>query len=70
MEFGLFGSGYGLLESLCECGIEPPVSTSHGVVIVQDPRSAKAYLLSDGQNIYNRVVLVCTMNVYIPASLG
>ena len=26
-------------------------------------------LFSDGQNIYNRVVLVCKVNVYIPASL-
>ena len=25
---------------------------------------------SDGQNMYSRVVLVCTVNVYIPASLG
>ena len=24
----------------------------------------------DGQNMYNRVVLVCTVNVYIPSSLG
>ena len=23
-ELGWFGSGYGLLESSCECGIEPP----------------------------------------------
>jgi hypothetical protein len=36
-------------------------------VIVQDPRP---YLSPDGQNTYNRVVLVCTVNVYIPASLG
>ena len=28
---GRFGSGYGLLESICECGIEPPGSISHGV---------------------------------------
>ena len=28
------------------------------------------YLLSEGQNMYNRVVLVYTVNVYIPASLG
>ena len=26
-----FGSGYGLLESPCKCGIEPPGSISHGV---------------------------------------
>ena len=40
----------------------------------QDPRAARPYLFSDGQNMYNRVVLVilvcvilfivCTMNVY------
>ena len=30
-EWGLFGSGYGLLGSPCKCGIEPPVSISHGV---------------------------------------
>ena len=29
-----------------------------------------APLFYDGQNMYNRVVLVCTVNVYIPASLG
>ena len=38
--------------------------------MVQDPRDARPYLFSDGQNMYNRVVLVCTVNVYIPASLG
>ena len=30
-ELGWFGSGYGLLESPCECGIEPPGFISHGV---------------------------------------
>ena len=40
------------------------------IVIVQDPRALRSYLYSDGQNVYSRVVLVCTMNVYIPASLG
>ena len=39
-------------------------------LLVQDPRAARPYLFSDGQNMYNRVVLVCTVNVYIPASLG
>ena len=34
--------------------------------IVQDPSAARPYLFSDGQNMYNRVVLVCTVNVYIP----
>ena len=28
-------------------------------LIVQDPRSARLYLFSDEQNMYNRVVLVC-----------
>ena len=28
-ELGRFGSGYGLLESACECGIEPPDSINH-----------------------------------------
>ena len=37
--------------------------------IVKDPRAARLYLFSDGQNMYNRVVLVCTVNVYFPASL-
>ena len=37
---------------------------------VKDPRAARPYLFSDGQNMYNRVVLVCTVNVYILASLG
>ena len=39
-------------------------------IIFKDPRTARPYSLSDGQNMYNRVVLVCTVNVYIPASLG
>ena len=30
-EFGRFGSGYGLLENPCECGIESPSSISQGV---------------------------------------
>ena len=38
-------------------------------LIVKDPKAARPYLLSEGQNMYNRVVLVCTMNVHIPASL-
>ena len=29
-EFGWFDSGYGLLESPSECGIEPPGHISHG----------------------------------------
>ena len=37
--------------------------------IVKDPRTTRPYLFSDGQNMYNRVVLVCTVNVYISASL-
>ena len=39
------------------------------MVIVQDPRAARPNLFSDGQNMYHLVVLVCTVNVYIPASL-
>ena len=39
-------------------------------VIVKDPKASRPYLFSDGQNMYNRVVLVCTVNDYIPASLG
>ena len=38
--------------------------------IVQDPKATRPYLFSDGQNMYNRVVLVRTVNVYIPASLS
>ena len=38
--------------------------------VVKDPRAARPYLFSDGQNMYNRVVLVCTVSVYIRASLG
>ena len=30
-ELGSFGSGYGLLESRCECGNEPPGDTSYGI---------------------------------------
>ena len=30
--------------------------------IVQDLRAARPYLFSDGQNMYNPVVLVCTVN--------
>ena len=30
-ELGWLGSGLGLLESPCECGIEAPGSISHGV---------------------------------------
>ena len=30
-ELDSFGSGYGLLESPYECGIEPPDSISHGI---------------------------------------
>ena len=44
--------------------------TSNLSLIVKDPRAARPYLFSDGQNMYNRVVLVCTVNVYIPTSLG
>ena len=33
----IFGSGQGLLESPCECGIEPPGSISHGVSVIGNP---------------------------------
>ena len=36
----------------------------------QDPRAPVSYLFSDGENMYNRVVLVCTVNLYILASMG
>ena len=36
------------------------------IIIVRDPRAARPYLFSDGQNMYNRVVSVCTVNIYIP----
>ena len=39
----------------------------YSLLIVQDHR---LYLFSVGQNMYNRVVLACTVNIYIPASLG
>ena len=39
-------------------------------MIVQDPRAARLYLFSDAQNIYDRVMLVCTVSVCILASLG
>ena len=39
-------------------------------LIVQDPRATRPQLFSDGQNMYNRLVLVCAVNVYIPTSLG
>ena len=32
-------------------------------LIVEDPRAARPYLFSDGENTYNRVVLLCTVNV-------
>ena len=35
-------------------------------LIVQDPRAARPYLFSDGQNMYYRVVLVCTVNYTYP----
>ena len=36
----------------------------------QRSQGPRPYLFSDGRKIYNLVVLVCTVNVYIPASLG
>ena len=40
------------------------------IIIDQDPRAPRPYLFSDAQNIYDRVVLVCTVSVYKFASLG
>ena len=34
--------------------------------VVQDPRAPRSYLFSDGQNMYNRVVLVCTWTYTYP----
>ena len=36
----------------------------------QDPWAPRSYLLSNTQNVYNRVVLVLAVNIYIHASLG
>ena len=44
------------------------LSSALSRVIVQDPRDPRPYLFSNGQNMYNRVVLVCTVKVYIPNS--
>ena len=33
------------------------------IIIGRDLSAAKSYLLSDGQNMYSRVVLVCTVNL-------
>ena len=35
-----------------------------------DTRAPRPYLFSDGQDMYNRLVLMCTVNVYILARLG
>ena len=43
-------------------------SNNFSLVTVKDPRAPRPYLFFDGQNIYNRVVLLCTVNVYITAS--
>jgi hypothetical protein len=45
-------------------------STMLTIGIDQDPRAPRPYLFSDGQNMYNEVVLVYAVNVYKPASLG
>ena len=37
-----------------------------GLLIATDPRAARPYLFSDRQNMYNRVVLVCTVNYTYP----
>ena len=44
--------------------------SSRVTLIVQDPRVARHYFFSDGQNMYNPVVLLCTVNVHMPVSLG
>jgi len=38
--------------------------------VVEDFRATRPYLFSDIQNMYNQVVLVCIVNIYIPADLG
>ena len=38
-------------------------------LIVQDPWAPRPYLFSDGQNMYNRSVLVCVVNVCMLANL-
>ena len=40
------------------------------LLLGQDSRAARPYLFSDVQNMYNRVVLVCTVDIYMHASLG
>ena len=40
------------------------------VLIDQDPKAPRPYLFSDAQNVYDRVVLVCTVSICILASLG
>ena len=37
-------------------------------IIDQDPRAPRPYLFSDAQNVFDRVVLVCTVSVYILAN--
>ena len=37
--------------------------------IIKDPSAGRPYLFSDEQNMYNQVVLVSTVNIYMPASL-
>ena len=59
-----------LAESLLQPGKLGPRSFSWHIVIVHNPKVPRPYLFFDGQNMYNRVVLVCTVNVCIPASLG
>ena len=42
----------------------------HCSLLVKDPRAPRTYLFSDVQNMYNKVVLVCSVNVYTSDSLG
>ena len=60
------------MDQLIEITIDYDIENlhEHHNPIVQDPRAARHYLFPDGQNMYNPVVLVCTVNAYIPASLG
>jgi hypothetical protein len=39
-------------------------------LIGRGPRAPRPYLFLDGTNMYNQIVLVYTVNVYIPANLG
>ena len=39
-------------------------NTIQHLLMVQDPRTPRPHLFSDGQNMYNRVVLVCSERIH------